>query len=213
MVQAAFLLIVLLSFLLFYIGTGFNRFFLWLSCAWLLMAGAAAGSEFFLNTAAFPPRFMAVIAGAITFVILANRSIDPSKAKIPILIAVHIIRIPVELILYHLYLERKVPLIMTFKGWNYDVVMGISALAIFLYIFRKHRIIIPFLITWNIVGIIFLAIIVVIAILSAPSPIQQLAFEQPNVALLAFPFTLLPAFIVPVVLLSHIITLRALKRS
>jgi len=46
--------------------------------------------------------------------------------------------------------------------------------------------------------------------LSAPSPIQKIAFEQPNIAILYFPFCWLPTFIVPIVLFSHLVAVRKL---
>ncbi|HUQ96495.1 MAG TPA: hypothetical protein VM010_02440, partial [Chitinophagaceae bacterium] len=43
----------------------------------------------------------------------------------------------------------------------------------------------------------------------------QLAFDQPDIAVLYFPFVLLPGVVVPVVLLSHLAAIRQLlvKRS
>jgi hypothetical protein len=52
--------------------------------------------------------------------------------------------------------------------------------------------------------------IVVHAILSVQSPIQQFGFDQPNRAVLEYPFVLLPAVVVPIVMLSHLSTLRKL---
>jgi hypothetical protein len=48
------------------------------------------------------------------------------------------------------------------------------------------------------------------AVLSTPSAFQKFAFNQPNVAILHFPYTLLPAFIVPLVLFSHLAGIRYL---
>ena len=55
--------------------------------------------------------------------------------------------------------------------------------------------------------------IVVNAILSAPFTFQQFAFDQPNVAVLYFPFVWLPCFIVPVVLFSHLVLIRQLLKK
>ena len=52
--------------------------------------------------------------------------------------------------------------------------------------------------------------IVFIAIFSAPFSFQKFAFEQPNIAVLFFPFSWLPAFIVPVVLFCHLASIRQL---
>ena len=129
------------------------------------------------------------------------------------LTAVHIVRIPVELVLFRLFLDGEIPKLMSFEGYNFDILMGISALLILLYKWRSGSLIqAQWLKIWNWAGIVFLSIIVVLAILSAPLPIQQLAFEQPNVAVLKFPFIYLPAFIVPLVYLSHFLALRELAK-
>jgi len=93
---------------------------------------------------------------------------------------------------------------MTFHGWNFDMVMGISAFIILVYhLILKRKINYNFFIIWNRIGIVLLLIIVSLAILSSPLPIQQFAFEQPNIAVLEFPYCFLPTCIVPVVLMSH----------
>jgi hypothetical protein len=61
---------------------------------------------------------------------------------------------------------------------------------------------------WNIVCLVLLINIVITAILSAPFAFQKLAFEQPNVAILYFPFVWLPCCIVPIVLFSHLVAIR-----
>jgi hypothetical protein len=52
--------------------------------------------------------------------------------------------------------------------------------------------------------------IVINAVLSIPSPFQQFAFEQPNVAVLYFPFVWLPCCIVPIVLFAHLAAIKQL---
>lgn len=51
------------------------------------------------------------------------------------------------------------------------------------------------------------------ALFSTPSPIQQFAFEQPNIAILNFPFSWLPTFIVPLVLFGHLASIRKLLKE
>jgi len=100
---------------------------------------------------------------------------------------------------------------MSFEGWNFDIVAGIFALGMmFLLKFdsRRARVIIW---TWNIMGTFLLAVIIAIAFLSAPFPLQRLAFDQPNIALLHAPFVLLPTFVAPMVLFSHFIVFQKLR--
>jgi hypothetical protein len=56
-----------------------------------------------------------------------------------------------------------------------------------------------------------LGLVVNIAInglLSAPTPLQQFAFDQPNIALAYFPFVLLPSVVVPMVIFAHLASIR-----
>jgi hypothetical protein len=97
---------------------------------------------------------------------------------------------------------------MTFQGYNFDILIGLSAVAILLYGSVTHNPLSKsFVLIWNLTGLLFLTIIVVMAILSSPLPIQQFAFQQPNVAVLKFPYVFLPAYIVPIVYLSHLLTI------
>ncbi|MEP6677579.1 MAG: hypothetical protein ABJA78_20630, partial [Ferruginibacter sp.] len=124
------------------------------------------------------------------------------------LLLLHSLRIFVETVLLLLYIHKVVPQIMTFEGRNLDILSGISALIIF-FLFKKanNRL---FLLIWNFAGLALLINIVVIAILSAPFPFQQFGFDQPNIAILNFPFVWLPSVVVPLVLLSHLAAIRQL---
>ena len=77
-------------------------------------------------------------------------------------------------------------------------------------VFEKQLASKKLLLIWNFIGLALLLNIVINAILSAPTLFQQFAFEQPNVAILKFPIVWLPSFIVPVVLLSHLVAIRRL---
>lgn len=122
---------------------------------------------------------------------------------------IHVVRLPVELVLYWLFLRGSIPVLMTFNGLNFDIVIGISAPFIAYFANGRPKV----LLWWNFVSLLFLANIVLIALLSAPTPLQQLAFNQPNIAVLYFPFSWLPTFIVPVILFSHLASIRILLKS
>lgn len=90
--------------------------------------------------------------------------------------------------------------------------MGISALMLLAYgLLSSKHINRSFFIAWNILGIGCLLFIVALAIRSSPLLIQQFAFDQPNRAVLAFPYCLLPAGVVPPVLMAHILLLKGEK--
>ncbi|MFS4467618.1 hypothetical protein [Maribacter sp. 2210JD10-5] len=186
--------------------------------AWIAVQEVlAAKGVFYENLEVLPPRiFLLGILPVITVMFLlfltktGKRFIDSLCIKK--LTIIHLVRIPVEFTLLWLFQQKVIPIIMTFEGWNFDIIMGLTAPLIFYFGFKGKLLRRHFLLVWNGIGILFLAIIFIIAVLSAPFPLQQFAFDQPNVALLYFPYNLLPTFIVPVVVLSHFILIRKLIR-
>ncbi len=210
MVPLLFLLIVIAALILFYFGTGKNRKVFLYFLVWQLIISSLALLRIFEQK---PGIFIAVIIGTVLLTIVALKSIKTAAQNSRLLLSIHVLRIPVELVLYQLYLQHKMPLSMTYKGINFDIIMGISALFLLAYnLLSGKQINRSFLIAWNILGIGFLLFIVVLAILSSPLPIQQFAFDQPNIAVLAFPYCLLPAGVVPLVLMAHILLLKGEKR-
>lgn len=129
------------------------------------------------------------------------------------LVLLHTVRIPVELVLHALFIAALMPRIMTYEGLNLDIFSGITAPIIYYFGYVKHRLSSTMLITWNLVCLGLLINIVAIAILSAPLPFQQLAFDQPNIGVFYFPFVWLPGFIVPIVLLAHIVSLQRIFKN
>ena len=121
---------------------------------------------------------------------------------------IHIVRIPVELVLYWLFLSHAVPQLMTFDGRNFDILSGLTAPLLYYLVFIKKQVGYKWLLVWNLICLALLLNIVAIAILSAPLPFQQLSFDQPNRAILYFPFIWLPSCIVPIVFFSHLVAIR-----
>lgn len=184
---------------------------IWLS----LQAIASLKGLYSANTNALPPRIMpfAILPPIITIILLfatsnGRKFID--SLSLANLTWLHIVRIPVEVVLWQLFLYKAVPQLMTFEGRNYDILSGITAPFIAYYGIRKARLGKPILLIWNLACLALLFNIVISALLSAPSPLQKLAFDQPNIAILYFPVSWLPAFIVPVVLFSHLTAIRKL---
>ena len=99
---------------------------------------------------------------------------------------------------------------MTFEGRNFDIVAGITAPLIAYFGLTKAKLNRQAILIWNFVCLGLLVNIVANALLSAPSPIQKFAFDQPNIAILNFPFIWLPTFIVPVVLFGHLTSIKQL---
>ena len=122
----------------------------------------------------------------------------------------HIVRVPVELVLFWLFQAGLVPQLMTFEGANFDIVSGLTAPIAALLFFRHGRPQRALLVAWNVICLLLVINIVTRGILSVETPFQQFGFDQPNSGLMLFPYVWLPALIVPVVLLGHFAALRAL---
>lgn len=125
----------------------------------------------------------------------------------------HTIRIPVELTLFLLYGAGVMSVYITFEGTNYDIFSGLTAPVIYYLVFRNRRLTKGWLVGWNIFCLLLLLNVVVTAIFSIPSPLQRLAFDQPNIAVLYFPYALLPTLIVPLALFGHLVAFRQLSRK
>ncbi|MCD0487479.1 hypothetical protein LPB86_04525 [Pedobacter sp. MC2016-14] len=165
--------------------------------------------------AAIPPKIVLFgIAPAILAIIMifSTRSgkLFIERLSMQMLSYVHLIRIPVELVLYGLFLNGAVPELMTFEGRNLDILAGLTAPLVGFFGIGKSKMGKVPLLAWNFICLGLLINIVVNAILSAPSPFQQFAHEQPNVAILNFPFSWLPGFIVPLVLFAHLAAIKKL---
>ncbi len=206
----SFLLITAVSISIFYYGTGKNRSIQLPFTIWILVIGISSYLGFWENTTSFPPRMIILFLSIIGLVVFLFRQIEVTDIHEGWLTSIHILRIPVELTLLKLFLSGQLPEIMTFQGWNFDIVVGITAIPLLFMYWFKVQISPTLLRYWNIFGIVMLAIIVTVAILSAPTPLQQLAFEQPNRAVTQFPYTFLPAVVVPLVFISHLLTLKRL---
>lgn len=121
------------------------------------------------------------------------------------------VRILVELVLFWLFLNQAVPQLITFEGRNFDVLSGLTAPFVAYIGLTKGKLSRAVILAWNLICLGLLGNVVVYALLSAPSPLQQFAFDQPNLAITNFPFSWLPTFLVPVVVFGHVVSIRQLS--
>jgi hypothetical protein len=181
---------------------------------WLIIQSVVSMTGFYTHTHAIPPRFLFLVLPPMLLIILLFIT-APGKRyigniDIKTLTLLHTIRIPVEMVLYLLFINKAIPGIMTFEGQNLDILSGITAPVIYYLAFVSRRINKTILLIWNFACLALLVNIVTTALLCAPTPFQQLAFEQPNIAILHFPFVWLPCCVVPLVLFAHLVTIRKL---
>jgi len=204
----------LLALLLLYKATNYSRPAILLVLVWLILQSVISLSGFYTVTDVKPPRFALlllppVIIIAILFFTKKGRGLIDSF-DVKALTLIHLIRIPVELTLYWLFLRKLVPKIMTFEGRNFDILCGLTTPFVYYFGYVKSILSRNVLLAWNVLCLLLLMNIVITAVLSAPLPLQQFAFDQPNIAMFYFPYVLLPCFLVPAVLLAHLVAIRRL---
>jgi hypothetical protein len=146
-----------------------------------------------------PPKALALpwifIIGAL--IVLYRPAGRTFVANVPraAVVGLQIFRVPVKLVLWSLFLSNDLPERMTFEGRNFDVLVGLTALPVaYLAWIAARR---PKLaLVWHLASLLLLANIVTMAIRARPPIIPTI------------PFVWLPAFLVPVALLSHIVGLQ-----
>jgi len=213
----AFVLVVVLAVGLFLHAAHYSRRTLGVLLGGAALQSAVALRGFYAVSHTVPPHALALVAPALLLTGLlfgtarGRQYLDGLDLKT--LTLLHVVRIPVELVLFGLFAHGAVPELMTFAGRNWDILSGLSAPLVYFLAFQKRVLRPAGLLAWNIGCLGLLLNIVGHAFLSAPGVFQRLAFEQPNVAILHFPFNLLPAVVVPLVLLAHLAAIRQLVRG
>ena len=213
-IPAAFITTTLITLLLLYKAARYSKPVIIITLIWLALQTALGLSGFYQNTAGLPPRFMLLLIPPVIFIIMlftlkpGRKAIDTFDTKI--LTLLHTVRILVELVLYALYANKTIPQLMTFEGRNFDILCGLTAPLIYYFGYVKPILSKKILLAWNIICLLLLANIAIIAVLSAPFAFQRFAFNQPDIALLYFPYIWLPGFVVLAVLFAHIATMRKL---
>ena len=101
------------------------------------------------------------------------------------------------------WLDGRMPAAFALPAGLGDVAIGLAAPFVATRSDRARVI-------WNVLGIVDLVVAVTMGFLTSPSPFQQLALDDPNLAISRFPFVLVPVFAVPLSVLLHLVALRRL---
>ena len=211
-----FLFVVITTVLIFFKAANYSKTVIIILAAYAIIQSILGISGFYSNWNAVPPHFLFMVAPAlltiIVLLILPGGRKFINGLNIETLTLLHVIRVPVEITLYYLFIDKLIPQSMTFEGSNFDILSGISAPIIYYLVFIARKANQKILVAWNFICLGLLLNVVITALLSAKTPFQKFAFDQPNVGIGYFPFVLLPALVVPIVLLSHVASLKQLLK-
>jgi len=180
---------------------------------WMLLTGVLAANGFFANFSALPPRPALLVIVPLPFVLIAafSKKFTAILMATPPqwIIGMQVFRIVVELLLFRAYTINLLPKQMTFEGGNLDIFSGILAIPAAIMLRKKYR---PGLVRlYNIIGLLLLLNILVIAVLSMPTPLRKFMNEPANTIIGEFPFIYLPGVLVVIAYSLHIFSLRQLR--
>lgn len=206
-IEALFLLAFCFTIVAFYYSNGKAKKTTLLIIGWSILHASLAYTGFYQNTTAMPPRFALILIPSILLIIYGllpkqqKWFLEVRNHNISSLL--HGIRLPIEIVLFGLFTNEMTPKLMTFEGRNFDIIMGITAPIIYVLLVKKY-LSLKGLLAWNTLGLILILFVFGNGILSSELPFQQFGFEQPNKGVTYFPFVLLPATIVPIVIWTHV---------
>jgi hypothetical protein len=184
---------------------------------WLALQAFLALNGFYKDIHIAPPKMLLIALPPIATILILFLTTSGRKfidsLPVQILTWLHTARIAVEIVLYFLFVQDAIPQLMTFEGRNFDIIAGITAPVIAWFGYKKPSFNNKIILAWNSICLLLVLNITINAVLSLPTPFQRFAFEQPNIAVLYFPFNWLPAFVVPVVIFSHLAAIRQLTRK
>lgn len=178
---------------------------------WLLFVYGWSRFGVFGNFNLFPVNAAPVILIPLISILVFTFSKTASEivAHIPQenLVKLHVFRFYVEVLLWGLFSASLLPVQMTFEGLNFDVVTGATA-TVAAWLITKNKFPKVAVVLWNVVGLTLLINIVVIALLSMPTPFRVFMNDPANTIVTEFPISFLPAFLVPLAYMLHILSLR-----
>jgi len=93
-----------------------------------------------------------------------------------------------------------------------DVATGLFALPAAVWVASGSPVGRKIGVRWNWFGLIDFALAITMGMLTSPGPAHLLAREHPNTLIADFPAAMTPAFVVPLSILLHVLSLRQLKR-
>ena len=183
--------------------------------AWLGVTWAAAETGQLSRLDLRPPPFMALpvaiaLLGALmAFTRFGTRLVD--GLPISVLIACQAFRFPLELLMHRAYGEGVMPYQMSYSGWNFDILTGLTALPVAWALHRGlagRRL----AIVWNVMGSLLLLNIVTIAVVSTPI-VGLFGPDLLNTWVMFPPFVWLPAVMVLMALVGHLLVACKLRRT
>lgn len=181
---------------------------LWMSLTW-----AVASTGIIADFDRRPPPMVLMLLAVLTlsttiaFSRYGTRFVD--GLPLWILVAGQVFRLPLEWLMHRAADEDVMPPQMSYSGWNFDIVTGITAIPVAFLLARGFRHARAIAIGWNVLGSVLLANILTVAMLSTP---LAAAFgpERMNTWVAYPPYVWLPTMMVVCAITGHLVIFRKL---
>jgi hypothetical protein len=184
---------------------------------WVALFSVAAYSGVLRRWDARPPpmafMFIAIIGGGIALGLSPIGKRLAGGLSLAALVGFQSFRFPLELVMHEAAREHVMPVEMSFSGYNFDIVTGLSAIVVAAVaaLGSAPRWLVA---AWNALGSALLAAIAAVAFLSSP---MVRAFgagaDHVNTWVTFFPYVLLPCVMVTAAVAGHVVVWRALGRA
>lgn len=183
---------------------------------WLIYLSILSYTEV-LTDFSLPPRVpllvITPIMGLMIFSLFKKTTSDlVAITSVSWLIYIQGFRIIVELIIWGAYSEGVVPLQTTFEGYNFDIIIGLTAVPLAYYA-RKEKISRLTLMIWNIVGLLILGNTIRFFLFSVYFP-EFLGQESAMVTedFVTLPYLLIAGMFMPLAVYIHALSIKQLLR-
>ena len=174
---------------------------------WLALTFALAASGR-LSFTSVPPTEGVLIAASLALGV----GIGVSRLGLRLATGIQAFRLPLELMLHRAYLEGLMPVQMSYSGFNFDILSGLSAMGVAVLLVRRPASLGAVRI-WNAGGALLLVNILTIAVLSTPTPLRVFHNEPANEWIAHAPWVWLPAVYVVAAIAGHVVVLRRLRHE
>ena len=180
---------------------------------WTVFTAAMAYSGLLAEFTSFPAWIPILVLAQLAFVFWLGWYSHWSDllAKIPqyILVGLQCFRIPVELLLATLAARKLLAIEMTYNGRNFDVLEGITAVALAIWLKRRgENSLRHVVLVWNLIGLSLVTVVLAHGLLSVPYPSQFLHLSMPTFIIAYFPVVWLLTLLVPMAYLLHLVSMR-----
>jgi hypothetical protein len=185
------------------------------SGAWLMLTFVAARGGKLRFDGQPPTMMLLIISIFIVAFTLGFSRFGKQIGALPFaaLVGFQAYRLPLELLMHRAYEDGIMPVQMSFSGSNFDIVTGTTAALLGAVLYFRQQLPVIFVRLWNWMGILLLANVLTIAILSMPTPLRQFHNEPSNVWVSQAPWVWLPAVFVLLAIAGHIVIARKLSAT